>query len=110
MTTFRIAVTSKDGRLVDTHFGHAEEIRFYDVDENGVRYLGSKPVEKYCDRDAACGTGGKDAISALAGCAALVTRMIGAAPERALSEMGLSCFVDFEGVEDALRKAYGRLR
>lgn len=109
MTTFKIAVTSKDGRTVDTHFGHAEDIRFYEVDENNIRYVGSKPVEKYCGDDKACETGKADAVSALSDCAALVTRMIGAAPEHALSEMGVRSFVAFEFVEDALRNAYKQL-
>jgi len=109
MTTFKIAVTSTDGRVVDSHFGHAEEIRFYEVDENGIRYLGAKPVEKYCDENKSCETGKNDAISALNDCAALVTRMIGAAPEHVLSEMGVQAFLSCELVEDALRGAYRKM-
>jgi len=115
MNAFKIAVTSKDGRVVDSHFGHADEIRFYEVDENGIRYLGTKPVRKYCGEDKSCEedasseSGGDDAISALNDCAALVTRMIGAEPEHVLSEMGVRSFLSFELVEDALRSAYRQL-
>jgi predicted Fe-Mo cluster-binding NifX family protein len=109
MTTFKIAVTSEDGEIVDTHFGHADEIRFYEVDEQRIRYLGLREVEKYCDGNEPCGAGKSDAISSLNDCAALVTRMIGAVPERALSEMGVRVFLAYEPVEDALRSAYGKL-
>jgi len=109
MTTFKIAVTSEDGEIVDTHFGHADEIRFYDVDEQRIRYLGLKEVEKYCDGNKSCETGKSDAISALNDCAELVTRMIGAVPERVLSEMGVRVFLACELVEDALRSAYKEL-
>jgi nitrogen fixation protein NifB len=109
MTTFKIAVTSEDGEIVDTHFGHADEIRFYEVDEQKIRYLGLKEVEKYCDGNMSCGTGKGDALSTLHDCAALVTRMIGAVPERALSEMGVRVFLACELVEDALRNAYKQL-
>jgi nitrogen fixation protein NifB len=109
MTTFKIAVTSEDGEIVDTHFGHADEIRFYEVDEQKIRYLGLKEVEKYCDGNGPCETGKSDAISALSDCAALVTRMIGAVPERVLTEMGVRVFLAFELVEDSLRDAYSQL-
>ncbi len=46
--SYRFAVASKSGVVVDTHFGHAKEFYLYDYRNGEVRFAGKRSVEQYC--------------------------------------------------------------
>jgi nitrogen fixation protein NifB len=88
----KVAVTSKYGKLVDLHFGQAEEFLIYQV--NGTRYelLESRRLEKYCAGNAECDTEDKrrEAIlAALADCDAVLTMRIGYQAQKRLLKRGI---------------------
>ncbi|HWR44807.1 nitrogenase cofactor biosynthesis protein NifB [Sporomusa sp.] len=89
---YKVAVTSKFGKLVDLHFGQAEEFQIYQV--NGSRYelVETRQLEKYCSGNAACDTedGRKDALlMALADCDAVLTMRIGYQAQKRLLKRGI---------------------
>ena len=48
-----IAVATKDGKLINQHFGHAERFLLYEVEGAAVKLVDEKKVERYCTYDEA---------------------------------------------------------
>jgi nitrogen fixation protein NifB len=44
----RIAIASKDGQVVDTHFGHANHFWIFDVAKGTIRFIEKRDVKQYC--------------------------------------------------------------
>lgn len=104
------AVATKDGRLVDQHFGHATAFAIYEYARGAARFLENRPVPQYC----APGNQGEaeDAadkitriIKALGGCAGVISLRIGAPPRMALERQGIKTFMMYAPVEEAVRRA-----
>jgi nitrogen fixation protein NifB len=76
---YRIAVTSKYGKLVDQHFGHAWEFAVYEIDGNRLRLLEKRSVQQYCAGSAECDEDmRKEAVvEAIKDCDAVLTMRIG---------------------------------
>ena len=103
-----IAVASKSGSEVDQHFGHAERFLIYDCAGASPARVGEVTVEKYCSFDPANPMRHRqfDAIvSALAGCRAVVTAMIGEYPKQELAKAGIAAISATGAIEDALQAA-----
>jgi predicted Fe-Mo cluster-binding NifX family protein len=50
--THRIALTTRDGKVVTEHFGHARWFHIVDFDDEGYRYVESREIEPRCTGDA----------------------------------------------------------
>lgn len=108
----RIAVASKSGTEVDQHFGHAERFLLYEFNQGTLQPVGEVAVEKYCsfDPDHPFRHRQFDAIvTALAGCQAVVTAMIGDYPRQELEKAGLKHVTAVGPIDAALRAAHGEL-
>jgi predicted Fe-Mo cluster-binding NifX family protein len=91
-----IAVASKDGKEINQHFGHAERFLIYEVEEESVRLVEERPVEKYCrfDPDHPLRSHTlKETAEALKGCRAIVCSMMGEAPKAELERLGVEPYV-----------------
>ena len=91
-----IAVASKDGKEINQHFGHAERFLIYDVENNDVKLVDERTVERYCSFDPEHPLRGhilKGIAEALAGCRAVVTAQMGEHPKGELEKMGVETFV-----------------
>jgi nitrogen fixation protein NifB len=109
--TFKIAVTSKYGRLVDQHFGHATQFLIYQASGNDYRLVETRPAEKYCDNAAHCGDDEerKDAIAAtISDCNAVLTMRIGYHARERLQRYGVksieSCYTVVDGLKLAVEE------
>lgn len=104
----RIAAASKDGRLVDLHFGHAEGFLIYDVDEAGFKFVERRKVEKYCAGAETDYSRERSAqiYYALKDCAAVLVSRIGPRPEEELEKMGVLAVVLYDFIPEALKRAY----
>jgi predicted Fe-Mo cluster-binding NifX family protein len=91
-----IAVASKDGVVINQHFGHVERFLIYEVEDDRVRLVEERPVEKYCrfDPDHPLRSHTlKETAEALKGCRAVVCSMIGEAPKAELERLGVEPYV-----------------
>lgn len=91
-----IAVTSRDGKEIDQHFGHAERFLIYEVDGGEAKLVDEKPVERYCSYDPEHPLRGhllRSIGEALAGCRAVVTAQMGEHPKGELEKLGFESFV-----------------
>ncbi len=84
-----IAVATKGGGRVNEHFGHAKEFQIYEVSTSGVKFIGHRRVDLYCQG----GFGDEDkletVIRAINDCAAVFIARIGTCPKDALVKAGL---------------------
>ncbi|MBF0165990.1 MAG: nitrogenase cofactor biosynthesis protein NifB [Alphaproteobacteria bacterium] len=85
----RVAVCTKGGGRINEHFGHAREFRLYDVDANGLNFVGVRRADNYCQ-----GGWGEDdnmeaILKALEGCEAVLVSKIGRCPKDDLAKAGI---------------------
>ena len=107
-----IAVASKSGKEVDTHFGHAERFLIYDCGGGDIRKIREVSVEKYCSFDPDHPMRGNKLEKILAGidgCRAVVTAMIGELPKQELEKEGITAISAVGPIEQALRTAHDTL-
>ena len=104
-----IAVASKSGTEVDQHFGHAERFLIYDCRQGRPRLLREVAVDKYCSYDP--GHPFRHAqfnaiATALQGCKAVLTAMIGELPKQELKKLGIEALLGEGPIEPALLAAH----
>jgi nitrogenase cofactor biosynthesis protein NifB len=116
------AVASKNGVLVDEHFGHAESFYIYRWDGEKAELLEKRPVARqYCGSDArgcssdASGCGGAEAgaghgkfeaiLGAVSGCQVVLVMRIGEAPRQLLAEHGIRVVMTYDYIEEAVKLA-----
>ena len=103
-----VAVCTKGGGRVNQHFGHAREFQIYEVDGAGVRFVGHRKAESYCQG----GHGEDDAlevvIAALEGVDQVLCAKIGTCPKDRLEEAGIAASdaFAFEHIETAVAALY----
>ena len=90
-----IAVTSKDGKEINQHFGHAERFLIYSVEEGQAKLIDERGVERYCSFDPDHPLRAhllKSISAAIADCRAVVTAQIGEYPKGELERVGQEVF------------------
>lgn len=90
-----IAVASKDGKEINQHFGHVERFLIFEIEDEKVRLVEERKVERYCrfDPDSPMRSHTlRDTADALKGCRAVVCSMIGEAPRIELEKIGVEAF------------------
>ncbi|MCE5284399.1 MAG: nitrogenase cofactor biosynthesis protein NifB, partial [Pelosinus sp.] len=109
---YKIAVTSKYGKLVDLHFGHATEFAIYQGSGERFTLLETRAVDKFCAGMAECGEDEvkrAGIIDALADCNAVLTMRIGQHAKDKLAEKGIKTIEFCDSVENGLRFAVNKL-
>jgi nitrogen fixation protein NifB len=111
-SVYKIAVATKHGRLVDLHFGQAEQFAVYLATGRGFKLTGSRQVPKYCDGPADCDAEDKKEaiVSLLADCDAVVSMRIGSQAAERLSRHGIMSVEACYTVDDGLQRALAELR
>jgi len=102
----RVAVATRDGEKVDLHFGHAEVFSVYDVDASGARPVAARAISEHAlneDEDPR-----ETIYRMIADCKVLLVAKVGAAPQEALSKIGIEATNFYAGkpVDEALRELH----
>ncbi len=108
----KIAVTSKKGKQVDLHFGHAKEFLVYEISQKGITYLETRQSDNYCYGIEECDTdqAKSDAVvNLLVDCDAVLTLRIGHSAQQALLERGVRSVEYCFGIEEGLLFAQEQL-
>ncbi|MFT8559277.1 MAG: nitrogenase cofactor biosynthesis protein NifB [Acetobacter sp.] len=84
-----VAIATKGGGRINQHFGHATEFQIYEVSSQGIKFVGHRKTEQYCE-----GGWGEDAtldgvIAALEGVSAVLCGKIGDCPKESLAAAGI---------------------
>lgn len=88
----KVAVTSTNGKSIDTHFGKADIIYVYDVKNKDVKFIEKRNVDKYCSDNPLHAFRPDDfdkVYQAIADCKILYTQKIGAVPAEKCRSLGL---------------------
>jgi nitrogenase cofactor biosynthesis protein NifB len=101
----RFAVASKNGAIVDLHFGHADKFYIYESDETETRFVETRSVSKYCDGSCDKEDKWASVIRAVSDCDAVLALRIGPTPEKRLQENGIYVITTYERVETAVSQA-----
>jgi len=105
---YKIAVTTKYGKLVDQHFGHAEEFLIYHGDGVNFRQIERRQVAKYCHGMEHCDDteSMRDAtVDALTDCDAVLTMRIGFQAQKRLLAKSILSVEYCDSVENGLKYA-----
>ncbi|GHV91933.1 dinitrogenase iron-molybdenum cofactor biosynthesis protein [Spirochaetia bacterium] len=116
--SWRIAVTSADGVLINQHFGHARWFFIIDVDRDGSSTVAEKrDVTPWCNienhggsghscggKDSSCSTPGGGIADSITDCIAVLTAQIGPPARKKLELAGISVFENPAKIEDAVKK------
>ena len=102
--TYRVAVASKAGAVIDEHFGHAKLFHIYQVDSAFIRRLETRNVDHYC----LGGQGDRSALTkildAIEDCDAVFVARVGDGPAEKLRKRHVEPVSDYpwEEIEPAL--------
>ncbi|WP_378953648.1 nitrogenase cofactor biosynthesis protein NifB [Pelosinus sp. sgz500959] len=109
---YKIAVTSKYGKLVDQHFGHATKFLIYQGDGTNFEKIENRLVNKFCAGVEECDSdeGKRDmVIDALQGCDAVLTMRIGQYAKDKLQEKEIYSVTHCDTIENGLQYAVSQL-
>jgi len=111
--TYRFAVASKSGMLVDQHFGQVSEWQIYEYKDGKISYLNKRDVEKYCTGEENC-LDKEDKIQKIIhtveDCHAVISMRIGQAPRSQLEEKSIVSIVTYDRIESAILSAISILK
>ena len=104
-----IAVASKDGRLINQHFGHAERFLIYKARAGKTEFLEERKVNKYCQEDDEYDHPYEDdrfmsVANTIKDCRFVLTSMIGTIPEKKLKEIDIIPVICADGIEEGIEK------
>lgn len=102
----RIAVASKDGSVINQHFGHAERFLIYEANGEGVRFIEERPVERYCTGNEAHlyeDSKFEKIYEAIKDCSLLLVSRIGPTPEMELEKAGIKTFMLSDWIDEGIR-------
>lgn len=109
---YKIAVTSRYGKLVDQHFGHADQFSIFLGSGQKFTLVETRKVKKYClgmtDCDEEKARRG-EILQAIADCDAVLTMRIGRNAQQRLAEVGIESIEYCSTVEEGLSYAVDQL-
>ncbi|WP_371378112.1 nitrogenase cofactor biosynthesis protein NifB [Sporomusa aerivorans] len=111
--SYRVAVTSRYKKLVDLHFGHAEEFHIYETDGVECRFIETRPTPKYCLGTESCDEAvavKARVLQGIADCDAILTMRIGHEAEQRIKEQGIAVVEACSSVTEGLLQAFHQLR
>ena len=106
--TLRLAAASKNGMLVDQHFGHARAFHVYEYREGQISFVERREIPQYCLGPLNC-SGGENRFAEIADilkdCSCVLAMRIGDVPRYELEKQGIKFFMTYDYVTGAVRKA-----
>ncbi|HEY5586957.1 MAG TPA: nitrogenase cofactor biosynthesis protein NifB, partial [Ruminiclostridium sp.] len=102
----KVAVTSKNGRLVDLHYGQAKEFMIYEIDGSNFNYIETRQVDKYCLGIEECDeeeARREAVVDSIADCDVVLTLRIGDNVEKKLLQRGIRSVIYWYTIEQGLK-------
>lgn len=103
--TYRFAVATKSGMLVDQHFGHATEFYIYECKNEVAIFRERRVVKQYCDGEELCEDSEDkivNLINMIQDCDGVITMRIGEAPKQRLKENKIQICTTYDRIEPAV--------
>jgi predicted Fe-Mo cluster-binding NifX family protein len=105
---YRVAITTRDGKVIQEHFGHARHFHIVELGDDGYSYLETREIEPRCQGSFPDQTPHDDSrfapvVELLADCTAVITAQIGPGASDYVIANGLRVF-EARGFVDAILK------
>jgi len=102
--SYKIAVASSDGKVVNQHFGKATQFLIFEMEENTFKFLELLKTTPFCSNAEHEDDKLSGAVEVLVGCRAVVVSQIGSGAAEALRNKGIEPLDVHNFIEDALKK------
>lgn len=103
--SYKIAVASSDGKVVNQHFGRAEQFYIVEVDhENRFRTVGIRKLTPACEGGTHDDGAMERNCKALDDCDYVLVSRIGNGAEQMLEHYGIRAYVIPDMIEEAIKK------
>ena len=102
--SYKIAVASNDGKVVNQHFGRATKFLIFEVEKDNFRYIELLDTQAFCNHGEHEENKLMSAVEALEGIRAVLVSQIGNGAAVALKTKGIDVFDVHDIIEDALKK------
>jgi len=106
--SYRFAVASKSGMLVDSHFGQVSELYIYEYKDGEAKYIEKRQINKYCNGSDECDEVEDKIsliISSISDCDGVIVMRIGEAPKKKLKDKNIRVFATYDRIETAVKVA-----
>ena len=104
MASMRIAVASSDGKVINSHFGHAGQFLVFDLDETGFRWIETRTNEPACHAGEHSDCGLAASVNRIADCELLLVARAGPGAIRLLASAGVRTLEVADYIPSALGK------
>ena len=103
--TWRVAVASLDGKVINQHFGRADSFYIVDLQSDGSKQvIEQRNVVPLCVAGEHTDEALLESVTALRDCSAVLVARIGAVAKRALELNKIAVFEQPDYIDDALQK------
>lgn len=103
--SYKIAIASTDGKVVNEHFGRADRFYIMEVnDQDEFTYLETRTTDIACQGGSHNEDGLQRTVELLSDCRYVLVKQIGPGAEYALCRKGISAFAIAHYIDDAVRK------
>jgi nitrogen fixation protein NifX len=102
--SYLVAIASSDGKVVNQHFGHAEEFLIVSVEGEQYQYLERRALGAACQLGEHNDQAMDQVVSALSDCKYVLCTKVGPGAEQKLLERGITPFQISHFIEEALQK------
>lgn len=111
---YKIAVASKQGEIIDQHFGQASEFAIYQGNGEIFQLVENRKVKRYCEGTEECDTDfgeerKESTVSAIGDCDAVVSLRIGHQARERLAKRNILGIEHYDTVENGLKAAVLKL-
>lgn len=103
-TTYRIAVASNDGYMIDKHFGKTNAFLIFDIDCNGWKFSEKRTVTPLCNNCGDEDEGYSSILNTLSDCTAVIAARIGMKTRRSFEMNSITVFEQADYIDNALEK------
>ena len=102
--SYRLAVGSSDGVMIDEHFATAVQFLIYEIDEESYEFLEKRTVAALCECSEYHNNKFAPLIEKIKDCRGILVGKIGPGAQAVLKEQGIDSFSVFEYIDTALEK------
>ena len=108
-----VAVASKDGKLIDQHFGQVDKFYIYSYSDDKAKFVEERSVDQYCEGKENCDN--KESkmgrlLDAIGDCNAILSVRIGHEPKRMLRLNNIYTYETYDTIENGINSAFERIK
>lgn len=106
--TYKFAVASKSGMLVDSHFGQVNELYIYEYRDGEAKFKEKRKIRQYCSGSDECSTTDDKItliLNAIHDCNGVIAMRIGEAPKKKLKAKNINVYTTYDRIEAAVKTA-----